>query len=641
MKRSWFPILVVVALLGLLGLLATWQYQWLGQVAGGERERLQRLVQSDTLRFAEDFNREIQNAYFNFQISSNVWRAKNWDEFNKPLAFWREKTAYPELIRDFYFAESGADGGEQNLLRYNRETGAFEPAEWTEELNRLKPSLADERIFEPVNTEIPALLMPVHDADKKVDQFIIRTEKTPERQPAPKLEIPKRYGVLIIRLDEGVIKNRILPDLVKKYFSASESADYKLAVVRGGSGGSGQQQIVFQTGDVTSTDASAGLFDLSFDNFIFFSNRELLSKMETRERSPEGERKPSGMVFRRLETKTSKKMVVTRENRIGGSGGGGDGENTEVEVLSAQTPQARFRVMERRGDGEAGSGSSSGWTLNVQHSAGSLEQFIARTRQKNLAISFGILSLLAVSVVLIFLSAQRAQRLAQRQLDFVSSVSHEFRTPLAVIYSAGENLTDGVVRSENQISQYGNLIKREGKKLRAMVEQILDFAGANSGKKKYDLRPAQVGEIITGALAECQPLIDEKKMVVETEIAENLPPVIADKNALSQAIQNLIGNAVKYSNGEKWVKISAKNGGGKVKIAVEDKGIGIAKNDLKHVFEPFYRAKSVVDEQIHGNGLGLSLVKQIVDAHKGEIKIESEPEKGSRFTIHLPLNIKH
>ena len=607
MKRSWFPILVVVALLGLLGLFATLQYRWLGQISEGERERLQRLVESDTDRFADDFNREIQNAYFNFQMSAGVWREQNWNEFNQRLIFWRGKAAYPNLIRDFYFAEAGEA---QNLLRYNSETGAFEAAQWTEELSLLKPSLADEKAFQPADTRLPALLMPIHEAEKtSINEFTIRTEsaaKTGIKMPVSKIELPKRYGVLVIRLDENVVKNQILPDLVKKYFSASESADYSLAVT------GEQKQIVFQTGDVKTTDASAKLFDLAPENYMFFANRELLSKID-------GERKKGEMVFKRFETKTSRQMVVTREN----------GGNREVEVLASEPQQGRVRILSRQG-GEAGN-----WTLNVQHSAGSLEQFITRTRQKNLAISFGILSLLAVSVLLIFLSAQRAKRLAQRQINFVSSVSHEFRTPLAVIYSAGENLTDGVVRNENQISQYGNLIKREGKKLRSMVEQILDFAGANSGKKKYDLREADLREIVENALAECRSLIDEKGIVVESEIAENLPPIVADKNALSQALQNLIGNAVKYSNGEKWLKISAKNGGGKVKIAVEDKGIGIAKADLKHVLEPFYRAKAVVDEQIHGNGLGLSLVKQIVDAHKGELKIESELEKGSRFTIEL------
>jgi len=196
-------------------------------------------------------------------------------------------------------------------------------------------------------------------------------------------------------------------------------------------------------------------------------------------------------------------------------------------------------------------------------------------------------------------------------------------------------LTDGVVQNENQVSQYGNLIKREGKKLSAMVEQILEFAGADSGKRKYDFRITNVEDIIENALAECAPLIHDKGFTVEKEIAENLPHITADKNALSQAIQNLIVNSVKYGNGNSWLKISAKNGGGTIKIAVEDKGIGIAPKDLKHIFEPFYRSKKVVDEQIHGNGLGLSLVKQTIEAHGGDIEVKSEIGKGSRFTIKL------
>ena len=107
-------------------------------------------------------------------------------------------------------------------------------------------------------------------------------------------------------------------------------------------------------------------------------------------------------------------------------------------------------------------------------------------------------------------------------------------------------------------------------------------------------------------------------------------------NPLDQAVQNLIVNSVKYSNGSKWLRVSAADGDGNVRISVEDRGIGIAPADLKHIFEPFYRAKSVVDEQIHGNGLGLSIVKRTVEAHGGKVKAVSEPGKGSKFTIELP-----
>lgn len=599
MKRSWFPITLVILLLGLLALLATLQYRWLGQISDGERTRLQNHLQIDTRRFAEDFNREIQNAYFNFQLNSEVWRDKNWNEFNQRLDFWRGKTAYPNLIKNFYFVELGSE----NLLRYDNQNKTFQAADWTANLINLKPKITDEKNFQPIAEEIPALLMPVHAAEDKISRVInIRTAEL-EQEDISSVMMPKRYGVLVIELDADVVVNQLLPDMAKKYFSDSDGADYKFAVA------GAENQVVFQTEDLTATDSSAKFFNLAPDNFISFNHRDLLSTIQ-------GEKK--SMIFSRIERTTRQSVTNDKPNRV------------EVQVLKGDE-KPRVRIF----DGENLQQNDGVWTLNVQHTAGSLEQFIANTRRKNLGVSFGILSLLAVSVVLIFLSAQRAKRFAQKQVDFVSAVSHEFRTPLAVIYSAGENLTDGVVQNENQVSQYGNLIKREGKKLSAMVEQILEFAGARSGNRKYDLRQTNVEEIIEAALSECKSLIDEKDFSIEKEIAENLPNVIADKAALSQAIQNLIANSIKYGNGNKWLKITAQNGGDKIKIAVEDRGIGIAPKDLKHVFEPFFRSERVIDEQIHGNGLGLSLVKQTVEAHGGTIEVKSEIGKGSRFTIEL------
>src|SRR5262249_2849361 len=134
------------------------------------------------------------------------------------------------------------------------------------------------------------------------------------------------------------------------------------------------------------------------------------------------------------------------------------------------------------------------------HRAGSLETAVARARTTNLAIGFGILLLLALSMALTLVAVQRERRLAQQQMDFVSGVSHALRTPLAVICSAGENLADGVVEDPQQSRQYGVLVRNEGRRLAEMVEQVLDFAGIQSGKSRYRFEPLDVEDLITGAL---------------------------------------------------------------------------------------------------------------------------------------------
>ncbi|MEO8041866.1 MAG: HAMP domain-containing sensor histidine kinase, partial [Acidobacteriota bacterium] len=275
------------------------------------------------------------------------------------------------------------------------------------------------------------------------------------------------------------------------------------------------------------------------------------------------------------------------------------------------------------------------WTLRVQHVTGSIDAFVRNERNKSFALGLGIYLLLVGGIMAIVLSAVRSRRYAQRQIDFVSSVSHEFRTPLAVIYTAGENLADGVAKEGGQVARYGELIKGEGKKLSGMVEQILEFAGANSGKQKYSFAPVDVTDVIKDALNECRPLIESGGFTVDTDLKTDLPKISADKSALSSAIQNLIANSVKYSKGASWIKISAANGDGWIKIVVEDKGIGVSTGELRQIFEPFYRSKQVVDAQISGNGLGLNLVKKIVEAHGGNVSVESTVGAGSKFTIAL------
>jgi len=231
--------------------------------------------------------------------------------------------------------------------------------------------------------------------------------------------------------------------------------------------------------------------------------------------------------------------------------------------------------------------------------------------------------------------------LARMHVDFVAAVSHELRTPLAVICSAADNLADGVVQGKQQLNQYRSIIASQARQLTLLIEQILSFAASGGVRPQYHVRTLQVSEIVAAALEKTEGLLQDEQFTLERVIEPGLPPVSGDLAALSQCLQNLIVNAVKYSGGSRWIRIRAhsskvEDGTREVQISVEDKGIGIAPGELKAIFQPFFRSPSLAKGQIHGTGLGLSLAKDIAEAMGGKVTVSSQLGKGSAFTVHLP-----
>jgi signal transduction histidine kinase len=236
-----------------------------------------------------------------------------------------------------------------------------------------------------------------------------------------------------------------------------------------------------------------------------------------------------------------------------------------------------------------------------------------------------------------------AVQFAKLQMEFVASISHELRTPLAVISSAAENIADGVVEGKEQLARYGSVIRNQSRQITDLVNQILLFASTRNKKTRYTLRSLQVSEIIALAMENTAELVREAGFVVEQQVEPDLPSIAGDLSALSHCLQNLIGNAIKYSGQIRWICIRAllaearNTGNREIQISVQDRGIGIDKSDLPHIFEPFYRSPAVSAAQIHGTGLGLLLAKSIAEAMNGKLTVESKLGSGSTFTLHLPI----
>ncbi len=277
--------------------------------------------------------------------------------------------------------------------------------------------------------------------------------------------------------------------------------------------------------------------------------------------------------------------------------------------------------------------------LSLRHNSGSLDAAVARHRRRNFAISGAIILLMGASAAILFRLSRQAQQLADLQMQFVAGVSHELRTPLTVIRTAAYNLRGKIASNPAQVERYGGLIQNESEKLSAIVEQILRFAGAKAGKVIRQREPVPVQDVVEDSILACRSLFEGSKLKLEKEVAPDLPMILADSMALQHAVQNLIQNAVKYgTEGNDWIGVSASAPDESVvEIRVADRGPGIPPEEQARVFDPFFRGKRAVQDQIHGTGLGLNLVRQIVEAHGGTIAVESEMMKGTAFVIRLPV----
>jgi signal transduction histidine kinase len=250
----------------------------------------------------------------------------------------------------------------------------------------------------------------------------------------------------------------------------------------------------------------------------------------------------------------------------------------------------------------------------------------------------GALSLLmGGGMIFAYRNVSRELALAKVKSDFVSNVSHELRTPLALIRLYAETLELGRISTPGKHQEYYEIIRKESERLSSLINNILDFSRIEAGKKEYSFRETDMADLVRSTLDSYRFEIEQNGFQFEQKIDNNLPQLRVDREAIARSLLNLVNNAVKYSATEKYLGVHLYQRNGGVNLEVVDHGIGIPHKEQLKIFEKFYRVGDPLVHNTKGSGLGLSLVRHIVQAHGGVVAVESAPGRGSKFIITLPV----
>jgi len=577
--RALLSRLVAGALFVLCGVLGVLQYRWTGEVSLAERERLRGILQASLNRFSQDFNSEVTAACHEllpWGLSSDPGTAESAIAARWPA--WRRDGRQTGVFRRVAIAEPR--GATVVLRGLDLDRGVFREIDWPPGWDALRSRL--ESGFLPQRRQGRGGPGPPGYQEGTV--FEVDAFRPPPLGGGPPPPGPMYASALLVELDLEYLRAAI-----KRRLGTGGLLDYQVEILAAAN----PPRVIYSTDPAgpsrvsASSDAQVNFFNVDFDQGSPFGGRP-----------GRGDAMPDR-----------------------GRGPGGRRES---------------------GPGRGPGGSAGRWQLFVRHRAGSLEAVVYRSRMRNLAVTSGVLLLMLASLAAIVRFTRRSQKLAELQMEFVAGVSHELWTPLTVISTAGYNLRGKMSRDPAQVERYGALIQRESGRLKDLVGQVLRFAGANAGRVVGEFEPVSAGDLIQNAIESSRFAIEAAGCEVEKTIEPGIPLLLGDPVSLNHALQNLIANAAKYGTGEsKWVGVfasrTAAGDRAQVEIRVVDRGPGIPAGEQRHIFDPFFRGKRALEDQVHGTGLGLSLAKRIVEAHGGTIGVRSDPAKGTEFIVRLPI----
>ncbi len=618
-RRNFLATAFLVVLLLALPAAAVFQTRWLNAASEAEADRMQRelgnavrqiraelafefasiatLLPPKVDNSSEDTPVDVDGLARVFELSQT---------FPSFLAAWRDRSRFPGLIDEVVYLGLGDEAA---TYRYDAQTEQFtlitEPndASSDEWLHRTVAATQAGVPYRQQESDPLTLVVPLN-------RIAERIHVTPE---ATRLKA-EETSYLLIHLDRVCLATEVVPELAADYLGP-RADHYTIAVV-----------------------------DYDTEELVW-SNTDLDFAALIGENAPPADESMSISTWPMLSFGVIGQMGMDPQPAVA----------NEVNARVREPIVQQWLSLRRRSDGGLsrddvidGSsmwvGSPSGLTVLVRHSAGSIEKAARVERNRNLLVSFTVLGLLAATAISFYLLFRRANRLREREHEFVTTVTHELRTPVAAIHAVADNLAEGIVTRPDQVKEYGKAMLDEGRRLRTMIDKVLLYAGLQGGSQAGRLSEIKLDELVARTCAQI-PELNRDNLTIRIE--PRLPSFRGDSTAIESVIRNLVSNAAKHNDTSTTISLNvrAEHGsavatvGGRFSLVIEvmDNGRGIPRRELRRVREPFFRGAQSQADQVPGSGLGLSLVKRIADTYGGSLTVQSTPGQGAAVIVRLPV----
>jgi two-component system, OmpR family, sensor histidine kinase SenX3 len=598
------PLLITVAIL---------QYQWARELSASAETQIDSNLDALMTRWVLDLHDQLSAPCMALQVGPDAGEHDSWGDYLDRYIKWSGVAAAEknenasrssQLVTDVYVWESSGETTPQ-LWRFEASqkkiAKSTAPHELIPLLNRLRGKSSS--LPSAVNAwraEGAALGRSVDDQYRAMSGWQFDPDVPAFAHPIVHhgrpldSQTPVNRGAvdwIIVVLDNAAIRNSLLPELATRYFGAPNGLEYKVTVT---ANGKSNPTVLYASDPVNVADLAS------------FSTR--MNIFDATDRESKHPQNPSS-----------------------------DQRSVKGETWRDLYASVSFPVMQSRSE-------YTGWTLMLQPKNGAVNTMANSFWRRDLVLGGLLLLMLVANMMLVVFATHRADRFARLQMEFIASVSHELRTPLAAILSAGENLKDGFIPSQNSLAFYGSLITSKSRQLIQLVDRILLFASTLSGKTQYVVRPLSVADIFQALRKDTAGLLESLGYTIEQHIEPGLPPVVGDLSGTVACLQNFVTNATKYGGQDRWVGLSAtRHPAGKaeeIQLSVQDHGQGIANADLTHIFQAFYRSPAAVSAQIPGTGLGLAVANNIAEAMGGRISVRTAVGVGTTFVLHLPAAVE-